>query len=61
MDIAGSIRSHFAAEDLRELSRYATTHQQLEEVEHLRQRIAALVGTENPEEEFSLNPSSIHP
>jgi hypothetical protein len=61
LDITGGIRSHFATEALRELSRYAAAHQHLEEVEHLRQRIAALVGTENPEEESSLNPSSIQP
>jgi hypothetical protein len=48
LEVAGSIRSHRAAEDLRELSRYATAHQHLEEVEHLRHRITTLVGTENP-------------
>ncbi|MBV9163266.1 MAG: XRE family transcriptional regulator [Pseudonocardiales bacterium] len=61
LNITGSIRSHLATEDLRDLSRYATAHQHLEEVEHLRHRIATLVCTDNPEEESSLNPSSIHP
>ena len=48
LDITGRIRSHLAAEDLRELSRYANPHQDLEEVEHLRQRIATLLCIENP-------------
>jgi len=61
LEVAGTLRSHRAAEELRELSRYAATHQHLEEVEHLRQRIATLLGTEHPEEESSLNPSSIPP
>jgi hypothetical protein len=61
VDIAGPLRSRRAAEDLRELSRYATTHQHLEEVEHLRQRIATLLCTDNPQEESSLNPSSTFP
>jgi hypothetical protein len=52
---------HRSAEELRELSRYAAAHQRLEEVEHLRHRIATLLCTDNPEEESSLNPSSIHP
>ncbi|MBV9012044.1 MAG: XRE family transcriptional regulator [Pseudonocardiales bacterium] len=61
LDIAGPLRSRRAAEDLRELSRYATAHQHLEEVEHLRYRIATLLCTDNPEEGSSRNPSSIHP
>lgn len=61
LDIAGPLRSRRAAEDLRALSRYATTHQHLEEVEHLRQRIAILLCTDNPQEESSLNPSSTSP
>jgi hypothetical protein len=48
LDITGSIRSHLATEELRELSRYAAAHQHLEEVAHLRHRIATLVYTENP-------------
>ncbi|MGH3824716.1 MAG: XRE family transcriptional regulator [Pseudonocardiaceae bacterium] len=43
LDIAGAIRSHRAAEELRELSRYAAAHQHLDEVAHLRQRIGALL------------------
>ncbi len=48
LDIAGTIRSRRAAEELRELSRYAAEHQHLDEVAHLRHRIATLVGTGNP-------------
>jgi len=58
LDITGTLRSHDAAEDLRELSRYAAAHQHLEEVEHLRQQIATLLCTDNPGEGSSLNPSS---
>jgi hypothetical protein len=47
LDIAGSIRSHLAAEDLRDLARYAAAHQQLDEVAHLRHRISTLVCTFN--------------
>jgi hypothetical protein len=61
LEVTDSIHSYRAAEELRDLSRYAAAHQRLEEVEHLRQRIATLVGTENPGEEPSLDPSSIHP
>jgi hypothetical protein len=48
LDVAGSIRSRRATEELRELNRYATAHQQIEEVAHLRHRIATLVCTHNP-------------
>jgi len=61
LDAVSAIRSRRATQSLQELNRHAAAHQQLEEVEHLRHRIAALVCTENPEEESSLNPSSIHP
>ncbi|MGH3824582.1 MAG: XRE family transcriptional regulator [Pseudonocardiaceae bacterium] len=43
LDIAGAIRSRRAAEELRELSRYATAHQHLDEIAHLRQRIGTLL------------------
>jgi hypothetical protein len=43
LDIAGTIRSHRAAEELRELARYTTAHQHLDEVAHLRQRIGTLL------------------
>jgi hypothetical protein len=43
LDIAGTIRSRRAAEELRELSRYAAAHQHLDEVAHLRHRIRALL------------------
>ncbi|MGH3885230.1 MAG: XRE family transcriptional regulator, partial [Pseudonocardiaceae bacterium] len=43
LDIAGTIRSHRAAEELRELARYAAVHQHLDEVAHLRQRIGTLL------------------
>ncbi len=42
LDIAGTIRSRRAAEELHELSRYAAAHQ-LAEVAHLRQRIGTLL------------------
>jgi hypothetical protein len=48
LDVAGTLRSRRAAEELRELSRYAAAHQQLEEVAHLRHRIATLVCTTSP-------------
>jgi hypothetical protein len=48
LDVAGSIRSRGATEELRELNRYAAAHQHLEEVAHLRHRIATLVCTDNP-------------
>jgi hypothetical protein len=44
MDAVGAIRSRRAAEDLRELHRYAAAHRQFEEVTHLRLRIATLMG-----------------
>ncbi|MGH3803087.1 MAG: XRE family transcriptional regulator, partial [Pseudonocardiaceae bacterium] len=43
LDLAGTIRSRRAAEELRELARYAAAHQHLDEVAHLRQRIGALL------------------
>ncbi len=49
LDAAGTIRSRRAAGDLRELARYAAGHQQLDEVVHLRHRIATLlVRTDSP-------------
>ncbi|MGH3828867.1 MAG: XRE family transcriptional regulator [Pseudonocardiaceae bacterium] len=48
LDIAGTIRSRRAAEELRELAHYAAAHQHLDEVAHLRHRIATLVGTGSP-------------
>jgi hypothetical protein len=49
LDAAASIRSHRVADCLRELARYATTHQHLDGVAHLRHRIATLlVGTDSP-------------
>ncbi|MGH3767272.1 MAG: XRE family transcriptional regulator [Pseudonocardiaceae bacterium] len=48
VEIAGTIRSRRAAEELRELSRYAAAHQHLDEVAHLRQRIGTLLmGTDS--------------
>ncbi|MGH3871520.1 MAG: XRE family transcriptional regulator [Pseudonocardiaceae bacterium] len=43
LDLAGTIRSHRTAEELRELSRYAAVHQHLDEVAHLRQRIGTIL------------------
>ncbi|MGH3815332.1 MAG: hypothetical protein ACRDUV_23265, partial [Pseudonocardiaceae bacterium] len=43
LDIVGTIRSHRAADELRELARYAAAHQHLDEVAHLRQRIGTLL------------------
>ncbi len=48
LDVAGTLRSHGVTNDLRELARYAAGHQHLDEVAHLRQRIAALVCTDSP-------------
>jgi hypothetical protein len=46
---AGTIRSRRAADGMRELSRNAAPHQQLDEVAHLRHRIATLlVRTDSP-------------
>jgi hypothetical protein len=43
LDAAGTLRSRRATNDLRELARYAAAHQNLEEVAHLRHRIATLL------------------
>jgi hypothetical protein len=49
LDAAGTIRSRFAADDLRELSRHAAAHQNLDEVADLRHRIGTLlVRTDSP-------------
>jgi hypothetical protein len=56
VDAAGSIRSRRAGEELRELSHYAAAHQHLDEVVHLRQRIASLlVRTDSPTRQESTN------
>ncbi|MGH4026169.1 MAG: hypothetical protein ACRDRV_16465 [Pseudonocardiaceae bacterium] len=43
LDTAGAIRSRRAADDLRELARYALRHQHLREIAALRQRITDLI------------------
>ncbi|MGH3698923.1 MAG: XRE family transcriptional regulator [Pseudonocardiaceae bacterium] len=43
LDAASTIRSRSAADDLRELARYATAHENLDEVAHLRHRINTLL------------------
>ncbi|MGH3770704.1 MAG: XRE family transcriptional regulator [Pseudonocardiaceae bacterium] len=48
LDIAGTLRSRRTTDNLRELARYATAHQDLDEVAHLRHRISALVCTDSP-------------
>lgn len=48
LDAAGTIHSRRVTDDLRELARYATEHQHLDEVAHLRQRIGTLVRTDSP-------------
>ncbi len=49
LDVAGTVRSRRVSDDLRELARYAAEHQHLEEVAHLRHRIATLlVHTDSP-------------
>lgn len=48
LDAAGSLRSRSVTAALRELARYATAHQHIDEVAHLRQRIATLVCTASP-------------
>ncbi|MGH4009689.1 MAG: XRE family transcriptional regulator [Pseudonocardiaceae bacterium] len=47
LDAAGGIRSRRVTDGLRELARYATEHQHLDEVAHLRHRIANLVCTDS--------------
>ncbi len=49
LDVAGTVRSRRAADDLRELARYAAGHQALDEVAHLRYRIGTLlIRTDSP-------------
>ncbi|MGH3973485.1 MAG: XRE family transcriptional regulator, partial [Pseudonocardiaceae bacterium] len=48
LDVAGAIRSRRVTDNLRELARYATEHQHLDEVAGLRHRIATLVCTDSP-------------
>ncbi|MGH3935758.1 MAG: XRE family transcriptional regulator [Pseudonocardiaceae bacterium] len=48
LDAAGTIRSRCVTGDLRELARYAAPHRHLDEVAHLRHRIATLVCTDSP-------------
>ncbi len=49
LDAAGTVRSRRVTDDLRELARYAAEHQHLDEVTHLRHRIATLLlHTDNP-------------
>jgi hypothetical protein len=48
LDAAGAIHSGSLADDLRELARYAAAHQHLDEVAHLRHRIATVVCTASP-------------
>ncbi|MGH3777741.1 MAG: XRE family transcriptional regulator [Pseudonocardiaceae bacterium] len=43
LDAAGTVRSRRVTDNLRELTRYAATHQRLDEVAHLRHRIATLL------------------
>ncbi len=44
----GAADDHFAQSTPRELARYAAAHQHLDEVAHLRHRIATLVGIDSP-------------
>jgi hypothetical protein len=49
LDAARTLRSRGVIDNLRELARYAAEHQQLEEIVHLRHRIAAhVVRTDSP-------------
>ncbi len=48
LDTAATLRSRGATDALRELARYAAEHQHLDEVAHLRHRIATLVCTDRP-------------
>jgi hypothetical protein len=43
LDGAGKIQSRRLADEVRELGRFATKHQRLDEVAHLRQRIDLIV------------------
>ncbi|MEO7193725.1 MAG: XRE family transcriptional regulator [Pseudonocardiaceae bacterium] len=59
LDAAGTIRSRVTAEHLRMLAHYAAAHQHLDEVAHLRHRIATLVGTGSRREGAESTPESI--
>jgi transcriptional regulator with XRE-family HTH domain len=48
LDAAGTLRSRRVTDNLRELARYADTHQHLDKVAHLRHRIATLVCIDSP-------------
>ena len=48
LNAAGSLRSRGVTDALRELARYTAAHQHIDEVAHLRQRIATLVCTDSP-------------
>ncbi len=48
LDAAGAIHSRRVTDDLRDLARYAVGHQHLDEVAHLRHRIATVVCTASP-------------
>jgi hypothetical protein len=48
LDLAGAIRSRRAVDALRELARYTTAHQHLDEIAHLQHRIRALVPPASP-------------
>ena len=49
LDVAGTLRSRQVTDELRELSHHATAHQNLDEIAHLRHRIATLlVHTDSP-------------
>jgi transcriptional regulator with XRE-family HTH domain len=48
LDAADTLRSRGVTDQLRELAHYAATHQHLDEVAHLRQRIATLVCADSP-------------
>ena len=48
LEAAGTIRSRRVTDNLRELAHYADPHRHLDEVAHLRHRIATLVCTDSP-------------
>jgi hypothetical protein len=48
LNAIGTLRSRYVTDELRELARYAATHQHLDEVADLRHRIATLVCTDSP-------------
>ncbi len=59
LDAADTVRSRRVTDDMRELFRYAAPYQHLDEVAHLRHRIATLVCTDT--RSATANPPASYP